>query len=209
MGAARTHISTNASTHFRESIAVLLAAFAVVVWSAASSLAAPLDSVLIRDVPFVKQKPDFCGEACVEMYLRKLKVDVDQDYVFDQSGLDPVLGRGCYTRELAQALRQIGFKTGPVWSEFPAHASKEKLAEAFARLHADLAAGVPSIVCMHYLCYYLQERGLLVKFYHAFQKNVATDRTGYRTLMSILDEEEPGAFRKQWEKFVLGLRFDD
>src|SRR5437879_2395538 len=65
--------------------------------------AAPLKSVLIRDVPFVRQKPDFCGEACAEMYLRKLKVAVDQDYVFDQSGLDPVLGRGCYTRELAKS----------------------------------------------------------------------------------------------------------
>src|SRR4051794_7898570 len=76
--------------------------------------AAELKSVLIRDVPHVKQKPDFCGEACAEMYLRKLNVPVDQDYVFDQSGLDPTLGRGCYTRELAQALGRIGFATGQV-----------------------------------------------------------------------------------------------
>ena len=27
-------------------------------------------SVLIRDVPHVRQKPDFCGEACAEMLLR-------------------------------------------------------------------------------------------------------------------------------------------
>ncbi len=112
--------------------------------------AAPLKSVLIRDVPFVRQKPDFCGEACAEMYLRKLKVAVDQDYVFDQSGLDPVLGRGCYTRDLAKALKQIGFRTGSVWTEIPVRTSREKLDEEFARLHADLAAGIPSIVCMHY-----------------------------------------------------------
>ena len=29
-------------------------------------------SVRIDNVPHVKQKPDFCGEACAEMYLRKL-----------------------------------------------------------------------------------------------------------------------------------------
>jgi hypothetical protein len=112
--------------------------------------AAPLKSVLIRDVPFVRQKPDFCGEACAEMYLRKLKVAVDQDYVFDQSGLDPVLGRGCYTRDLAKALKQIGFRTGGVWSEISVRKSREGLDQEFAGLHADLAAGIPSIVCMRY-----------------------------------------------------------
>ncbi len=134
----------------KRSIFFSLAVVVAFVAAPNSSQAAPLDSVLIKDVPFVKQKPDFCGEACAEMYLRKLRVDVDQDYVFDQSGLDPVLGRGCYTRELATALKRIGFRTGQVWSEIPARAAKEKLAEAFAGLHADLAAGVPSIVCMHY-----------------------------------------------------------
>src|SRR5687767_15286357 len=72
-------------------------------------------SVLIEGVPHVKQKPDFCGEACAEMYLTKLGKAMDQDYVFDQAGLDPLLGRGCYTRELATALRRIGFRTGDVW----------------------------------------------------------------------------------------------
>jgi len=60
-----------------------------------------------------------------------------------------------------------------------------------------------------YLCYYLQERGLLTKFYHAFRKNADTDPTGYQTLLSILDEDDADAFRKRWEKFVLGLRFND
>jgi hypothetical protein len=73
-------------------------------------------SVRIDGVPHVRQKPDFCGEACAEMYLRKLHVPLDQDAVFDLSGLDPVLGRGCYTRDLIRALRTIGFDTGSVWS---------------------------------------------------------------------------------------------
>ena len=63
-------------------------------------------SVQIQDVPHVRQKPDFCGEACAAMYLQKLGRPVDQDYVFDQSGLDPMEARGCYTKELAAALRK-------------------------------------------------------------------------------------------------------
>jgi len=92
-----------------------LAAIVVTLFAPAVLMAAAkLNSVLIRDVPHVRQKPDFCGEACAEMYLRKLKIDADQDYIFDQSGLDPVLGRGCYTRDLARALKQIGFRIGNV-----------------------------------------------------------------------------------------------
>ena len=71
-----------------------------------------LPSVSITGIPHVKQKPDFCGEACAEMWLKKRKATVDQDYVFDQSGLDPLLARGCYTKELATALRQMGFQVG-------------------------------------------------------------------------------------------------
>ena len=68
--------------------------------------------VMIAGVPHVQQKPDFCGEACVEMYLRKLGRTMDQDFVFDQSGLDPAIGRGCYTRELVKAISAIGFRVG-------------------------------------------------------------------------------------------------
>ena len=286
-----------------------LAAVVVFILAPGPAPAAPLKSVLIRDVPFVRQKPDFCGEACAEMYLRKLKVAVDQDYVFDQSGLDPVLGRGCYTLDLANALKQIGFRTGGIWSDIPVRTSREKLDEEFAALHADLAAGIPSIVCTRYderpettehfrlvlvheivhpfiasnfpecpawfneglaslyeqaserdghiigltnwrlaglqkalrngkvpsfetlcgttthefydrdsgpnyaqaryLCYYLQERGLLTKYFHTFRNNSATDTTGYETLLSVLDEDDGSAFRKRWEEFVLDQRFLD
>ena len=64
-------------------------------WWGVGSLSAadPLPSVTIAGIPHVKQKPDFCGEACAEMWLRKQQATVDQDYVYDQSGLDPLLGR--------------------------------------------------------------------------------------------------------------------
>ncbi|OHB85507.1 MAG: hypothetical protein A2V98_14465 [Planctomycetes bacterium RBG_16_64_12] len=107
-------------------------------------------SVLIADVPHVRQKPDFCGEACAAMYLRKLGQPVDQDYVFDQSGLDPMAARGCYTKELAVALANLGFKVGPVWHKIPSAGAGESLEALWKELHVDLAAGIPSIVCTRY-----------------------------------------------------------
>jgi hypothetical protein len=56
-----------------------------------------------------------------------------------------------------------------------------------------------------YLCYYLQERGLLVRFYKEFYANRAADPTGFDTLKKVLGVEDPDAFKKDWEKFVLGL----
>ncbi|MBN2493376.1 MAG: C39 family peptidase [Deltaproteobacteria bacterium] len=107
-------------------------------------------AVLIEDVEHVQQKPDFCGEACAEMWLRKLGQEVDQDAVFEASGLDPSLGRGLYTAELKRALEAIGFEPGEVWYHVDAGRAAEGLEAIFAELHADLLSGVPSIVCTHY-----------------------------------------------------------
>ena len=107
-------------------------------------------SVRIGNIPHVKQKSDFCGEACAEMYLRKLGKRVTQDDVFNQSGLDPTLGRGCYTRDLVRSLQRIGFRLGRVWHSVNASNAPRELETQFAALHRDLRAGVPSIVCMHY-----------------------------------------------------------
>ena len=57
-----------------------------------------------------------------------------------------------------------------------------------------------------YLCYYLQERGLLVKYYHEFVANAKRDPTGYATLQRVLGEDDMQAFQKKWETFILGLR---
>ncbi len=58
-----------------------------------------------------------------------------------------------------------------------------------------------------YLCYYLQEKGLLKKFYHAFYAARAEDPTGYKTLQSVLGKKDMNAFKKEWEAYVLKLRF--
>jgi hypothetical protein len=72
----------------------LLPLFALVA-TILSPAEAAYKSVVLADVPAVRQKPDFCGEACAEMYLRKLGRKITQDQVFNISGLDPALGRGC------------------------------------------------------------------------------------------------------------------
>jgi hypothetical protein len=57
-----------------------------------------------------------------------------------------------------------------------------------------------------YLCYYLQEKGLLVKFYHQFVADAQRDPTGYATLKRVLGENDMDAFKRKWETFMLGLR---
>ena len=57
-----------------------------------------------------------------------------------------------------------------------------------------------------YLCYYLQEQGLLVKFYQEFQARQKEDASGFKTLQHILGEADMDAFKTKWEKYVLGLK---
>ena len=57
-----------------------------------------------------------------------------------------------------------------------------------------------------YLCYYLQQKGLLVKFYREFVRNQSSDPSGYKTLKRILGERDMTAFQARWEKYVLGLQ---
>ena len=111
---------------------------------AAAKTAPAYQDVLIKHVPFIVQEPDFCGEACAAMYLQKLGRKVDQDYVFNQSGLDPLQGRGCYTKELAAALTKIGFRIGPVWHRMPAREAAQAVESQWRAVHADLLAGIPT-----------------------------------------------------------------
>lgn len=56
-----------------------------------------------------------------------------------------------------------------------------------------------------YLLYYLQEYGLLLRFYREFSARRAEDPTGYRTLQRVLGERDMTAFQKRWERYVLSL----
>jgi hypothetical protein len=57
-----------------------------------------------------------------------------------------------------------------------------------------------------YLLYYLQERGVLTRFYKEFVDHRFEDPTGYATLANVLGED-PDGFQKRWEKYVLALHY--
>jgi len=130
---------------------VVAAAIAAVAYFHVHAYTAPSvaeKSVILEGVPHVRQRPDFCGEACAAMWLGKLGKPHSQDDVFNAAGLDPALGRGCYTRELNAALKRTGFETGDVWTEVAAE--PKAMRGPWHELKTDLARGVPSIVCMRY-----------------------------------------------------------
>jgi hypothetical protein len=56
-----------------------------------------------------------------------------------------------------------------------------------------------------YLLFYLQEKGLLLRFYRAYLKDLKADPTGYETLKSILQVKNMSEFKKHWESWVLNL----
>ncbi len=56
-----------------------------------------------------------------------------------------------------------------------------------------------------YLCYYLQQKGLLTKFYRRFQARQKTDPTGYQTLRETLGNIDMKVFKRKWERYVLSL----
>ena len=57
-----------------------------------------------------------------------------------------------------------------------------------------------------YLCYYLQESNLLIKFYREFHSHQKEDPTGYKSLQKVLGERDMDDFKTKWEKYVLSLR---
>jgi hypothetical protein len=151
--------------------------------------------VVIEGVPHIRQEPDFCGEACVAMALHKLGYDVDQRAVFDRTGLDPRLGRGAYTAELTRAVEAFGFRPGPVWFTIPAAGTAELARERDA-MYADLARGVPSIVCMHY--------GLGPRSPEHFRLVLGFDRTTGEVIYNEPGQDQ-GAYQRMPEARFLAL----
>jgi len=58
-----------------------------------------------------------------------------------------------------------------------------------------------------YLLYYLQQRGLLRPYYRAFVANHGEDPTGHQTLRKILAVEDMQQAQRDWESWVLDLKF--
>ena len=63
--------------------------------------------------------------------------------------MDPALCAAALRRNWATALGHIGFKVGGVFGKAAAARAGEEMEAQWRALHADLAAGVASIVCMH------------------------------------------------------------
>lgn len=60
-----------------------------------------------------------------------------------------------------------------------------------------------------YLAYWLQEEGLLVRYWHDFRRAAGADPTGWETLQALLGRDERGmeVFQQEWEAWVLTLRY--
>lgn len=58
-----------------------------------------------------------------------------------------------------------------------------------------------------YLCYWLQEKEVLEKYYHEFVANADDDPEGIKTLKKILGTSDLNKFQTAWEAYVLKLRF--
>ncbi len=58
-----------------------------------------------------------------------------------------------------------------------------------------------------YLLYYLQEAGLLQTYYRSFRRRRAKDPSGLQALREVLGREDLSAFQREWEAYVLKLRW--
>jgi len=146
------------------------------------------ESVKIEGIPHVRQKTDFCGEACTEMVLKHVKHTGTQDWVFDNACISPMEARGCYTADLARALSKIGFEPGKVWYSVRADSAERHLCTLWNSIYRDLKQKIPSIVCMHYdTGPRTTEHMRLVVGFDAEKKNVVyhepgEDKGSYKTM---------------------------
>ena len=58
-----------------------------------------------------------------------------------------------------------------------------------------------------YLCYYLQEKHLLRKFYREFKKNHSADPTGIKTLLKVTGKDSLKQLETQWLEFLTPLSY--
>ena len=106
------------------------------------------DDIRVAGLEFVPCKPDFGGEACVEMAMRLHGNTLDQDFVFDLSGIDPLEGRGCATRELLRAVKALRIDPGEVWLSVEQGNWERQFLRQMEELKVDLSQNVPWIVCL-------------------------------------------------------------
>ena len=60
-----------------------------------------------------------------------------------------------------------------------------------------------------YLCYDLQEQGLLRDYFRRFVADQAQDPTGYASLKAILGEPDMADWERAWRRRTMSLRFPE
>ncbi len=59
-----------------------------------------------------------------------------------------------------------------------------------------------------YLCFYLQDKGLLRRYYRQFHAAAESDPSGYATLQAVLGADDMKTFEREWKAFVMTLKFE-
>jgi hypothetical protein len=119
--------------------------------------------------------------------------------LYEQSGEVNGKIHGFTNWRLAGLQRAIRNKVNPTFKTLLATTDNEFYADETGVYYAQA----------RYLCYYLQQKNLLVRFYQGFTKNSAKDPSGYKTLQTVLGERDMTKFQKNWETFVLQLRYKE
>jgi hypothetical protein len=119
---------------------------------------------------------------------------------------------------LASLYEQTGERNGHIWGlvnwRLPAlksaiAAGRAPQLEALTKtstsaFYAQEARGL-NYAAARYLCFYLQEKGLLRAFYHRFNAEQGRDPEGGQVLREILGGRSMAAIQKDWEVFVAAL----
>lgn len=124
-----------------------------------------------------------------------------------------------FNEGLASLYEQCGERDGQIWGktnwrlrglqfeiESGSLPSTKDLCSTTTRQFYDSNAG-DNYAQARYLCYYLQEKGLLQEYYNQFSKNVGKDKHGFTTLKRILNVEDMEKFDAFWQKYCLALKF--
>jgi hypothetical protein len=89
-------------------------------------------------VPYIKQLPDYCGEACLAMAAAYFGKKIEQKKINQACGVKEK--RGAYSRELESGIKKLGFKTKtPYWypnkTDYDFYFDRNRLLKAIAENH--------------------------------------------------------------------------